>query len=154
MQTKLNLCQHSNSELNICSSVYTVSVKEWYDFGDNIRWNYNIPLHNQNQRNIRFSEISKFAVYLHITYLYRQATQFSEMASPLEKSVFGIEYAKTNSCTNFQRAFRWRFLKDPPLRALMQRWFGNSESQGCICKKGSGGRPHVGKEDVPWVKDA
>jgi hypothetical protein len=44
-----------------------------------------IPTYNQYQHNIKFSEISKLAVYLHITYLYHQALKFSEMASPTEK---------------------------------------------------------------------
>jgi hypothetical protein len=44
------------------------------------------------------------AVYLHITYLYRQAPQLSEMTSPIEKSFCVIEYAETNSCTSVQRS--------------------------------------------------
>jgi hypothetical protein len=50
---------------------YTMSVNGLYTFGDKIR-------ENHYQGKVKFSEISKLAVYLHITYLYRQAPQFSE----------------------------------------------------------------------------
>jgi hypothetical protein len=52
------------------------------------------------QRQVKLSEISELAVYLHITYIYRQAPQLSEMTSPIEKS---FEYAKTNTCTSVER---------------------------------------------------
>jgi hypothetical protein len=51
-----------------------------------------------------YSQISKLAVYLHITYLYFQAPQLSEMTSPREKSFCMIEYTKTNPCTSVQQA--------------------------------------------------
>jgi hypothetical protein len=86
------------------------------------------------------------AVYLHITHLYRQAMQFSEMTSPIEKSFSVIEYAKTNSCTSVQRAFRKLFLMDPPPRASTQRRSDNFRNQGCICKKTSSGRDEAARQ--------
>jgi hypothetical protein len=100
----------------------------------------------QYQRKIKFSEISKLAVYLHITYVYRQAPQFSEMTSPTETNFCATEFAKSSSCTSVQLCFRKRFRKDPPPRASMQRWSDNCENQGCICKKETSGRPRVSDE--------
>jgi hypothetical protein len=54
-----------------------------------------------------------------------------------------IEYAKTNSWTNAQRAFRKCFRTDPPPRASVQTWSDNFENLGWICKKKSSGRPRV-----------
>jgi hypothetical protein len=59
-------------------------------------------LYNWYQQKVKFSEISKLAVYFHITYLYCQALQFSEMSSPIEKSFCVIEYKKTKSYTSVQ----------------------------------------------------
>lgn len=98
-----------------------------------------ILIYNRYQWKVKLSEISKLAVYLHITYLYCQALQFSEMTSPIEKRVCVIEYAKTNSCTSVQRAFRKQFRIDPSPQALIQRWFDNFENEGYICKKQSTG---------------
>lgn len=42
------------------------------------------------------------AAYIHITYPYRQATHFSEIASFMEKIVCVIKYTKTNSCSMFR----------------------------------------------------
>jgi hypothetical protein len=58
--------------------------------------------HNRYQRKMKFSEISELAVYLHITYIYSQAAQFSEITSPVEKSFCVIEYTETNPCTSVQ----------------------------------------------------
>jgi hypothetical protein len=57
-----------------------------------------IPTYEYNwyQHKVRFSEISKLEVYLHITHIYRQAQQFSEMTSPMERNFYMIEYMKTN----------------------------------------------------------
>jgi hypothetical protein len=62
-------------------------------------------------------EITKLTLHLHISCLYQQAPQFSEMASPTEKSFCVTEYTKTNSCTSVQWAFRKPYRKDPPPRA-------------------------------------
>jgi hypothetical protein len=43
------------------------------------------------------------AAYIHITYPYRQATHFSEIASFMEKILCVIKYTKTNSCSMFRR---------------------------------------------------
>jgi hypothetical protein len=61
------------------------------------------PTYNRYQRKVKFSEISKFAVYLHITCLYFQAPQWSEMTSRTETSFGVIEYTTTNLCTCVQR---------------------------------------------------
>jgi hypothetical protein len=94
-------------------------------------------------------------VYLHITHLYCQAPQFSEMTSPTEKSFCVIEYAKSNSCTNVQQAFRKRFHTNPPPLASIQiqRWFDNFKNQGCTSKKESSGHPRVSEEAV-WQVEA
>jgi hypothetical protein len=92
------------------------------------------------------------AVYLQITYIYRQVPQLSQMTSPTEKNFCVIEYAKSNSCASVRWAFRKRFHTDPPPRALIQRWFDNSENQGGICKKESSDHPHLSEEAVWQVK--
>jgi hypothetical protein len=51
------------------------------------------------------------AVYLFITYFYRQNPQFSERASPIEKSFCVTEYAITNSCTSVQRSSENGFIR-------------------------------------------
>jgi hypothetical protein len=62
-----------------------------------------------------------------------------------------MEYAKPNTCTNVQRAFRKQFRTDPLPRASIQTWFDNSEHQECICKKTSSGRRRVSDEAVRQV---
>jgi hypothetical protein len=39
-----------------------------------------------------------------MTYFYREAPQFLEMASPIEKCFCLIKYAKRNSCTRGERS--------------------------------------------------
>jgi hypothetical protein len=63
-----------------------------------------MTIYNRYQRKVKISEISKFAVYLLIIYLFLQAPQFLEMTSPIEKDFYVIEYKKTNACTSVQRA--------------------------------------------------
>jgi hypothetical protein len=63
-----------------------------------------------------------------------------------------IEYAKTNSWTSVQRAFRKWFRTDPPPQASIQRWFDNFENRGCICKKKSSDRCRVSDEAVRQVE--
>jgi hypothetical protein len=80
-----------------------------------MRKHQRIPTYNPYHLKVKFSEITKLAVYLHITYLYLQAPQFSEMKSPTEKSFCVIEYEKTNSCTSVQRScdfFLWGYVKN------------------------------------------
>jgi hypothetical protein len=57
------------------------------------------------------------------------------MASSIEKNFCVIECAKTDPCPSVQRAFRKRFLKDPPPLASMQKWLHNSENQECIARR-------------------
>jgi hypothetical protein len=70
------------------------------------------------------------------------------MTSPIEKSFCVIEYAKRNSCTTVQRAFRKRFRTDPAPRASKQRWSDNFETQRYFCKKKSSGSHRVSDEAV------
>jgi hypothetical protein len=111
--------------------------------GWNTRNLQSIPAYNRYQRKAKFSEISKLAVYLHSTDLYHQAPKFSAMTSPIEKSLCVIEYAKTNSCTSVQWAFRKRFRTDPHPPSSIQRLFDNFENQGCVWNKKISGRPRV-----------
>jgi hypothetical protein len=93
-----------------------------------------VPTYNRYQRKVSSSEISKSAAYLHITYLYRLAPQFSEMTSRVEK-ICVIECTKTNLCTSVHWPLRKRFHTDPPSQVSIQRWFDTFGNQGCICKK-------------------
>jgi hypothetical protein len=71
-------------------SMYSVFLNDWYTFTYKLRGNYKAYPHIPVAVESQFSEISKLAVYFRITYLYRQAPQLSEMASPTEKSFLVI----------------------------------------------------------------
>jgi hypothetical protein len=106
-----------------------------------------ILTYKRYQQTIKFSEISKLVVYPHVAYLYCHALQFSGIVYPIEESFHVTEYTKTNSCTSVQSAFRKRVCKDPPPRAMIQRWFNNLENL-----KKSGGYPCVSGEAVSKVE--
>jgi hypothetical protein len=63
------------------------------------------------------------------------------MASPEEKSFCVLEYHTSKSVVTVQRAFRAKYVEDPPTDKSIRAWYEQFTETGCLCKQKSSGRP-------------
>ena len=63
-------------------------------------------------------------------------------------------WVQTESVTAVQRAFRFRFNSQPPMRKSICHWNHQFEQIGCLCKGKSSGRPRVWEENVRQIQES
>ena len=68
------------------------------------------------------------------------------MAAPGEKSFCVLEYHTSNFVVTVQRAFRAKYVKDPPTDRTIRAWYKQFTEIGCLCKQRSSGRPLTAEE--------
>ena len=71
-----------------------------------------------------------------------------------EKAFCVLEFAKTESWTLVQRAFRRNFRKEAPERKSILRWHGKFVKDGCLCPAKKTGRPSTSDDTVQRVRTA
>lgn len=71
-----------------------------------------------------------------------------------EKAFCVLEFAKTESWTVVQRAFRRKFGKEPPKRKSIVRWHGKFITDGCLCPAKRTGRPSTSEDVIEQVRTA
>ena len=71
-----------------------------------------------------------------------------------EKAFCVLEFAKTESWTVVQRAFRRKFGKKPPERKSIVRWHGKFITDGCLCPAKRTGRPSTSEDVIEQVRTA
>jgi hypothetical protein len=74
------------------------------------------------------------------------------MATPGEKSFCVLEYHTSKSLFTVQRAFRAKYVKDPPTDKTIRAWYKQFPETGCLCKQKSSGRPLTAEDDVERVR--
>ncbi|KAJ4426872.1 hypothetical protein ANN_26671 [Periplaneta americana] len=79
-------------------------------------------------------------------------TEFTEMATGVERAFVALEFHSTRSVITVQRNFRTRFHKHPPDPKTISRWYNQLVTTGCLCKGKSPGRPRVSQETVERVR--
>ena len=71
-----------------------------------------------------------------------------------EKAFCVLEFAKTESWTVVQRAFRRKFGKKPPERKSIVRWHGKFITDGCLRPAKRTGRPSTSEDVIEQVRTA
>ena len=71
-----------------------------------------------------------------------------------EKAFCVLEFAKTESWTVAQRAFRRKFGKKPPERKSIVRWHGKFITDGCLCPAKRIRRPSTSEDVIEQVRTA
>jgi len=74
------------------------------------------------------------------------------MAVSGEKSYGLLEYHTSKSVVTVQRAFRAKYVKDPPTDKTIRAWYKQFTESGCLCKQKSRGGPLTAKDDVERVR--
>ena len=69
-----------------------------------------------------------------------------------EKSFCVLEYHTSNSVVTVQRAFRAKYVKDPPTDKIIRAWYKHFTETGCLCKRRSSGCPLTAEDDVERVR--
>ncbi|KAJ4437089.1 hypothetical protein ANN_17224 [Periplaneta americana] len=57
------------------------------------------------------------------------------------RAFFVLDFHTSQSVVNVQRNFRRKFGLDPPSGPSIRKWYADSKTRGCICKRKSTGRP-------------
>lgn len=74
--------------------------------------------------------------------------------SQQDKAFCVLQFAKTESWTCVQRAFRRKFEKEAPERKSIVRWHAKFVKDGCLCPSKRTGRPSTSKDAVEQVRTA
>ena len=68
------------------------------------------------------------------------------MAALGGKSFCVLEYHTSKSVVTVQRAFRAKYVKDPPTDKTIRAWYKQFSDTGCLCKQKSSGHPLTAEE--------
>jgi len=74
------------------------------------------------------------------------------MGAPGEKSFCVLEYHTSKSVVTVQRAFRAKYVKDPPTDKTIRAWNKQFTETECLCKQKSNGRPLTAEDDGERVR--
>ena len=74
--------------------------------------------------------------------------------TPPEKAFCVLEFAKTETWTVVQHAFRRKFGKKPPERKSIVRWHGKFITDGCLCPGKRTGRLSTSEDLIEQVRTA
>ena len=69
-----------------------------------------------------------------------------------EKLFCVLEYHTSKSVVTVQRAFRAKYVKDPPTDKTIRAWYKPFTESGCLCKQKSRGGPLTAEDDVEPVR--
>ena len=69
------------------------------------------------------------------------------MTAPGENSFCVLQYHTSKSVVIVQRAFRAKYIKDPPTDKTIRTWYKQFTETVCLCKQKSSGRPLTAEDD-------
>ena len=93
----------------------------------------------------------KFQVFGHTNDFFLNFLGSVLAFSQQNKAFCVLQFAKTESWTCVQRAFRRKFEKEAPERKSIVRWHAKFVKDGCLCPSKQTGRPSIADDAVEQV---
>jgi hypothetical protein len=74
--------------------------------------------------------------------------------SGVKKSVYVLQFAKTESIITVQHGFRTKYHTEPPTNKTIREWYRKFEETSCLCAAKRTGRPGSSPETVDRVRES